>query len=52
VAFSVLISSISPLGRAVNALDGCLRWINLAMKAFQLSDEFEVRTQGPCVLPA
>jgi hypothetical protein len=32
---------ISPLGRAVNALDGCLSGINLIMTAFQLPDELK-----------
>jgi hypothetical protein len=32
---------ITPLGRAVNALDGCLSGINLIMTAFQLPDELK-----------
>jgi hypothetical protein len=32
---------VSPLGRAVNALDGCLSGINLIMTAFQLADELK-----------
>jgi hypothetical protein len=32
---------VSPLGRAVNALDGCLSGINLIITAFQLPDELK-----------
>jgi hypothetical protein len=36
-----LISFVSSLGRAVNALDGCLSGINLIMTAFQFADELK-----------